>query len=174
MDNYPAMILAVAQTVQTVPVGPTVVAVPAVAAVVATYTAGEVVLIVAALGTLIAGFAAAIVSIIVALRTGRSLQENTAVTQATFTEAKVISGHVNSKETKLSEQIISLERENKILREVIADKAATAALLAQAASSTAPPQARAARRTDAADAPVAQLAQIEANTAEIAANTAPE
>lgn len=57
-----------------------------------------------------------------------------AVVQQTLMKASVIEGHVNSKETKYVEQIAGLERERDILRKLITDKDATAALLAQAAA----------------------------------------
>jgi hypothetical protein len=81
------------------------------------YTATELLLIIAAVG-------AVVVNVIIAWRTGK-------VADQTLIKAAVIEGHVNSKETKYNEQIISLQKENELLKNTIADKDKTAALLAQ-------------------------------------------
>lgn len=70
---------------------------------------------------LIGAFFAGIVSVITAWRT--IAQKVTA-----------IEGHVNSERTELVGKNTALQKENDLLREIIADKKQTAALLAQAAS----------------------------------------
>lgn len=72
-------------------------------------------------------------------KTNAKVDANTAVTEATAlkvntieTKASVIEGHVNSKETKYVEKIEALDRENLLLRQMIADKQQTANMLAQA------------------------------------------
>ena len=91
--------------------------------------------IVVILGVVFAGLA----QLIATWRNGTKLDTNTAATVATAatvntiqTKAAVIEGHVNSKEAKYVEQILALQRENELLRQMIADKRETAAILAQA------------------------------------------
>lgn len=100
-----------------------------------------------------------------------NLRENTAMTSATLTEAKVISGHVNSERSKLDERIVGKERENELLIRQLEDSTKTAALLAQTAAVTVGkrqpdpgPHDRRAEDKAAAE----TLAQIEANTRDTA------
>ena len=92
-------------------------------------------------------------------------------------DTEAIKGHVNSEKTAAEGRENALRQENMLLREIIADKKATAGLLAQAVASRAhvvvagdglPPVAAT------APAVVESLAQIESNTATIADNTAPK
>jgi len=66
------------------------------------------------------------------------------------TKVAVIEGHVNSKETKYAEQIVSKDNEIQILRNIIVDKDKDKALLAQAVITTS------------AQAEVVKLAEIKA------------
>ena len=75
-------------------------------------------LIIAAVGTVA-------VNIINAWRIERKVDE-------TLVTAAVIKGHVNSKETKYVEQLVSLQKENELLRQIIVEKDKDKALLAQA------------------------------------------
>lgn len=105
-------------------------------------TGGEILAIIAGLVTVITAVSVGVVNVIVALRTSAAIKDNTAITSQTLTTAKVIEGHVNSEQTKAAEQLLALARENKLLRDQIADTKTTAALLAQsAAASRAPGQA---------------------------------
>lgn len=52
----------------------------------------------------------------------------------TLRKTEVIEGHVNSEKTAAAGKIETLEKENSLLREMMADKKETAALLAQAAA----------------------------------------
>ena len=81
------------------------------------YTASEVVLVIAALG-------AVIVNVVTALKVSSKL---TTVSE----RAAVIEGHVNSERSKMSEQLLSRQKEIDFLRSTLADKDKTAALLAQ-------------------------------------------
>ena len=75
-------------------------------------------LIIAAVGTVA-------VNIINAWRIEKKVDE-------TLITAAVIKGHVNSKETKYVEQLVSLQKENELLRQIIVEKDKDKALLAQA------------------------------------------
>lgn len=85
------------------------------------YTASEIVLFITAFGVI--G-----VNIVTAWRSSAKIIEKV---DQTLIKTSVIEGHVNSKETKLNEQIIALTNENRILRDVIMDKDKDKALLAQ-------------------------------------------
>lgn len=97
-----------------------------------TYSATDLTLIISA----IFGGMALLIS---TWKTNAKVDANTAVTEATAkkvdtieTKAAVIEGHVNSKESKYVEQLTALNRENDLLRQMIADKQQTANMLAQA------------------------------------------
>ena len=81
-------------------------------------TSADWLLIIAALGTVI-------VNIINAWRIERKVDE-------TLVKTSVIQGHVNSKETKYVEQLVSLQKEIDMLRQIITGKDQDKALLAQA------------------------------------------
>lgn len=109
-------------------------------------TSAEIVAITVALGVLITSSSAAIVSIIVALRTKAAVDVGVAISAANAqaiaavdSKAEVITGHVNSAATAAAAKIDALQRELEQLREMLADKKETAALLAQAAASTIKP-----------------------------------
>jgi hypothetical protein len=70
---------------------------------------------------IIAAVAAGIVSIITAWRT-------------IVTKVSAIEGHVNSEKTAAAGREATLTRENQLLREMLAERTTTAALLAQAAA----------------------------------------
>lgn len=137
-----------------------------------TYTAPEVLTIIAAIGVLVTGVGAAIVNIIVALRTGRQLEENTAITAEVSAKADVITGHVNSAATAAAAKIDALQQELQALRAHLSENKETAALLAQATATrtrsveAAVPTAAAAATIAVADA-AASLHQIDQNTAAI-------
>lgn len=106
----------------------------------------------------------AIVNIITASAAARQRQVQTDKIDETLRKTAVIEGHVNSEKTRAAGEIATLEKEVLLLRELMADKKETAALLAQSAAQTQTPT------TAPKSAPV--LKQIEKNTAATAENTA--
>ena len=81
------------------------------------YTSSEILLFIAAIGLLI--------------KNAIDSWKLNDMARQTLQKAAVIEGHVNSKETKYVEEIVSLKKEIEILNKVIIDKEKTAALLAQ-------------------------------------------
>ena len=100
----------------------------------AVYTASEVVMFIAAIGVLITGVGAVIVNIIVALRQGHKVDALGTAVEQVYTEAKVITGHVNSAATAAAAKIDALQRELEQIKISAAEMKTTAALLAQSAS----------------------------------------
>ena len=99
-------------------------------------TPADLLLIIAALGVVI-------VNIIVALRSTAAVAEirreqiNTATSLfAVAKDTAAIKGHVNSEKTASDGREAALRQENTLLREMLADKKATAGLLAQAVAQT--------------------------------------
>lgn len=115
----------------------------------------------------------AIVNIITAAGAARQRQEQTNKIDETLRKTAVIEGHVNSEKTRAAGEIATLQKEVLLLRELMADKKETAALLAQSAVQAKPIPAAAPltvtdtnKRTE-----VKVLKEIEKHTAETAANT---
>jgi hypothetical protein len=105
-----------------------------------------------------------------ARRVGRELKSDGAARDvkldAVAKDTAVVLGHVNSEKSISQGREATLKKENELLREMLADKIATAGLLAQAAASRG--------RVDTAPAgstpdPTTVLGKIETNTAETAA-----
>jgi hypothetical protein len=117
------------------------------------------------IGTLVTG----VISIITAMRVNTITAQQAATTSQLLTVAKdteAIKGHVNSEKTASSGREATLQQENRLLREMLVDKTATAALLAQAAAGSrqiratdalATPQLVEVVNTDAAPVPVAPV-----------------
>ncbi len=125
------MLLFLAQSVAAVPDPLAVVAIPLYSPLMITLVTGLIV-------TVISAIVGGIVAVITALRVTavKDVQASTAQTildVAKNTEA--IKGHVNSERTAAEGRELMLRRENELLREMIADKRVTAALLAQAVAS---------------------------------------
>lgn len=121
---------------------------------------------------IIAALAAAGVAIINALRTKDLKQQqdvNVSRLNVVAADTEAIKGHVNSEKTASEGRERLLENENKMLKEMIADKRMTASLLAQASAQRGREAAAAA-----APAPIDPqvLDSIDKNTADTAANTA--
>ena len=95
------------------------------------FTSTEVISITVAMGVLITSVTTGIVGIIVALRTKAAVDSVDA-------KADVITGHVNSAATAAAAKIDALQEEVKRLRDSLAERKETAALLAQAAAHTTP------------------------------------
>ena len=99
-----------------------------------TYPVSDVAMIVGVVIGGLTSLAVAVGNIVVAVRNGRKVDENTALTAAGIARTEVVVGHVNSESTRAQGQIAALQKENDILREVLADKRKTAEMLAQAAA----------------------------------------
>lgn len=87
---------------------------------------------------LITAIGGQIVNIIVASKTTRKVEKVEATLEEVKTKAEVIVGHVNSEKTAAQGREATLEAENVLLRQIIAEKKETAMLLAQAVATTQP------------------------------------
>jgi len=103
------------------------------------YSSTEVVTILAALGVLTSTIGASIVSIVVAVRTGKKMDDNTAVTLAASQsthriegKTDVISTQTNGAAARAAAMIEDLQRQVVSLTASMAEHKQTAALLAQA------------------------------------------
>jgi hypothetical protein len=103
--------------------------------------------------TVISAIVTGVVSIITAIQVKAAKDQQAQNGERIVTvvaSTKAIEGHVNSEKTAAQGREVALQQENKMLREMVAEKANTAALLAQAAAgrassrSTDPPAATAA------------------------------
>lgn len=89
------------------------------------YSSSEILLFISAIGTML-------VNVIVAWRTSNKVDQN-------LMKTAVIEGHVNSEKSALNEQLVSKDREIKILRDTITERDRIASLLAQSVASRIPP-----------------------------------
>lgn len=121
----------------------------------------------------------AIVNIITAAAAARQRQVQTDKIDETLRKTAVIEGHVNSEKTRAAGEIATLQKEVLLLRELMADKKETAALLAQSTIQTSahktfpaaiPVEGQSPVSVKLAEAKV--LKQIEKHTKETAENTA--
>lgn len=87
---------------------------------------------------LITAIGGQIVNIIVAWKTTKKVEEVKATVEEVKTKAEVIVGHVNSEKTAAQGREATLEAENVLLRQIIAEKKETAMLLAQSVATTLP------------------------------------
>jgi hypothetical protein len=106
---------------------------------VSTYSSTEVVTIIAAITGLLTTLSVAIVNIVVVLRTGRKVDDNTALTHAigiktdaVKTQADVIERQTNGAASAAAAMIADLQRQVIALHASMADHKQTAALLAAA------------------------------------------
>lgn len=104
-----------------------------------TYTPTEIVTIVAAVTGLLTTLSVAIVNIVVAVRTGRKVDENTALTHANGQttiaikeKADIIEKQTNGAAAAAAAMIADLQRQVTSLHAAMAEHKQTAALLAQA------------------------------------------
>lgn len=86
-----------------------------------TYTATEIATFIAAIGVLITGIGAVIVNIIVALKQGRKSDEIIKAVAGVDTEAKIISGHVNSAASEAKAKITALEAKVEMMAKTATD-----------------------------------------------------
>jgi len=94
-------------------------------------------MLVTIIGTIVTGVVTIINAIrIAAVGTQQVTDGNRLVAVAKDTEA--IKGHVNSEKTAATGREAALQQENRLLREMLADKAITTSLLAQAAAARGP------------------------------------
>lgn len=90
-----------------------------------------------ALAALVTAIMSGIANIIAVWRTESKVDVNTAMTAGIASEVGIVSGHVNSAATASSTKIDSLEQQVTLLRELLSDQKATAAVLAQSQAAVA-------------------------------------
>lgn len=137
----------------------------------------EITALAVAAGALVTAVGAVAVKIIGALSdAARQRQAQTEKIDETLRKTAVIEGHVNSEKTRAAGEIAALKVEIVLLRETMADKKETAALLAQSVVATPPSPHPIPQMSSVPTLPpspeVATLKKIEKHTKETAANTA--
>jgi hypothetical protein len=138
-----------------------------------TFTAQDWVTIIAALaGLLVLPTITAIANLMVSVRNGQHLQKNTEITREIGAKTDVVNGHVNSESARREARLEALHKENQLLRDVLADKEKTAAVLAQSVVTASVSRSRSRSTDPAPQESLTKLASIDENTKATAENTA--